>query len=102
MKRLLIATLVLLFAATAHATPYLVCDPQEGVTEYEIVDNGATLPMVAAQADGSLRYDLAGIEKGEHSYQVKACNMWGCSEASGIVIIKTVPTAPVLKIEIEK
>jgi len=102
MKSLLIAALVLLFAATAHATPYLVCDPQEGVTEYEIVDNGATLPMVAAQADGSLRYDLAGIEKGEHSYQVKACNMWGCSEASGIVIIKTVPTAPVLKIEIEK
>ena len=102
MKRLLIAALVLLFAATAHATPYLVCDPQEGVTGYEIVDNGATLPMVAAQADGSLRYDLAGIEKGEHSYQVKACNMWGCSEASGIVIIKTVPTAPVLKIEIEK
>jgi len=102
MKKLIIAALVVMFAATAHATPYLVCDPQDGVTEYEIVDNGATLPMVAAQADGSLRYDLAGIEKGEHSYQVKACNMWGCSEASGIVIIKTVPTAPVLKIEIEK
>ena len=103
MKKILLAVFIcFLWTVSAHATPYLVCDPQEGVTEYEIVDNGATLPMVAAQADGSLRYDLAGIEKGEHSYQVKACNMWGCSDPSGIVIIKTVPTAPVLKIEIEK
>lgn len=94
MKKLIIAALVVMFAATAHATPYLVCDPQDGVTEYEIVDNGN--PVF------SLRYDLADIAKGEHSYSVKACNMWGCSESSGIVIIKTVPVAPVLKIEIEK
>jgi hypothetical protein len=102
MKKLIIAALVVMFAATAHATPYLVCDPQDGVTEYEIVDNGNPVFTVDAQADGSLRYDLADIAKGEHSYSVKACNMWGCSEASGIVIIKTVPVAPVLKIEIEK
>ena len=102
MKSLLIAALVLLFAATAHATPYLVCDPQEGVTGYEIVDNGNPAITIDAQADGSLRYDLAEIAKGEHSYAVKACSMWGCSESSGIVIIKTVPVAPVLKIEIEK
>lgn len=102
MKKIALIFIILLFAAVAHATPYLVCDPQDGVTGYEIVDNGNPVVVVDAQADGSLRYDLAEIAKGEHSYSVKACNMWGCSEASGIVIIKTVPQAPVLKIEIVK
>jgi len=102
MKKIAIIFIALLFAVSAHATPFLVCDPQEGVTGYEIMDNGTALSAVDAQADGSLRYDLADIAKGEHSYSVKACNMWGRSEASGIVIIKTVPQAPVLKIEIVK
>lgn len=92
----------LMLASTAYATPYLVCDPQTGVTDYQIVDGTNATVTVAAQTDGSLRRDLADITNGEHSYQVKACNMWGCSEASGIVIIKTVPKAPVLKIEIVK
>ncbi len=39
MKKIALIFIILLFAAVAHATPYLVCDPQDGVTEYEIVDN---------------------------------------------------------------
>jgi len=37
MKKILLAVFIcFLWTVSAHATPYLVCDPQEGVTGYEI------------------------------------------------------------------
>jgi len=61
MKKIIsmVAGLILL-ASTAFAGPFLVCDPQEGVTEYVLEFTQLGLEItVPAQADGSLRYDLA-------------------------------------------
>jgi hypothetical protein len=54
----LAGVLLLLLTGTAFGAPYLVSDPQEGVVGYEIKGLGNTVTYIA-QADGSLKYDLA-------------------------------------------
>jgi len=81
MKKLLLAMVVLLFAAPAYGGPFLVCDPQEGVTSY-LVTGPAWVPteMVPAQPDGSLKMDVAAATVGVNSLNVSACNVdpiWG-------------------------
>lgn len=71
---------------------FLVCDPQAGVEFYNVVENGTTT-KVTAQADGSIKMDLSGVAEGDHSFQVAACNMWGCSENVPFVFKKTIPSA---------
>lgn len=94
MKKLLIVIAVLLFATSASAAPFLVCDPQAGVVGYEITGLGEPVSFVA-QADGSLKYDLASIQSGTYNLTVAACNMWGCSAATAAdPFTKAVPSAP--------
>ena len=94
MKKLLIVIAVLLFATSASAAPFLVCDPQAGVVGYEITGLGDKINFIAQQ-DGSLRYDLASIQSGTYNLTVAACNMWGCSAATAAdPFTKAVPSAP--------
>jgi len=94
MKKLLIVIAVLLFATSASAAPFLVCDPQSGVVGYEITGLGDKITFIAQQ-DGSLRYDLASIQSGTYNLTVAACNMWGCSAATAAdPFTKAVPSAP--------
>lgn len=67
--------LVCLMPVVALASPFLTCDPQAGVTSYEIELNGAVLATdVAAEADGSLRYDLDGIQAGALDFRARCKN----------------------------
>jgi hypothetical protein len=71
-----------------HPSPFLVCDPQPGVTFYKIVGPAwVTTSNITAQADGSLRYDISAATVGSNSLSVVACkrdNLWGevCSTPS--------------------
>lgn len=101
MKKLLLAMVVLLFAAPAYGGPFLVCDPQEGVTSY-LVTGPAWVPteMVPAQPDGSLKMDLSSAPVGQSSLYVQACDVdevWGvqCSISSPFVFTRPgLPSTP--------
>ena len=101
MKKILLTVLMVLFASTAFAAPFLVCDPQEGVIGYTLT--GLTDDTIAAQADGSLKYDLASLPNGTYEVTVAACNIWDCGEAAVMPpFSKTVPVKPVnLRIVVE-
>lgn len=63
-------------------SPFLVCDPQPGVTIYRLSGLGDN-QTVYAQSDGSMMMDMAGVAIGDHSIKVRACaEPWGCSESS--------------------
>ena len=72
---LVIILLALIAAARAQAAPFLICDPQAGVTHYRLQWEGFPEQVVPAQADGSLKYDLVS-----YSGNVPA-QVWAGSEA---------------------
>ena len=81
-----------LSACQAVADPYLVCDPQTGVTNYEVVANG-NASIVDARPDTTLAYDLEPFPVGVHNFEVSAIiitnepgqGSWGQSEAAPFV-----------------
>ena len=92
MKTLLSIALILI-ATTVFATPFLVSDPQSGVTSYQIT--GWSETNVVAQADGSLRMDVADAVQGTtYNMTVAACNIWGCSVTVPFVLQKQLPVVP--------
>jgi len=110
MKKKILLTAVVLAAfwlliawGVAQAKPLIVCDPQEGVIGYEITGVPGVPGTIAAQTDGSIRYDLAGIPAGTYNVSVKPCNIWDCGEAAVMPpFSKTVPVKPVnLRIVVE-
>lgn len=100
MKKIL-CIIMILFASTAIASPYLVCDPQAGVETYLISEAGQPDMAAAAQTDGSIKYDLASVADGTHTWSVKACNIWGCSGPSPFSFTKSLP-APAGSLKIVK
>ena len=90
---LVLAAFTLLVAFKAYAAPFLVCDPQAGVVGYEITGLGEPVSFVA-QADGSLKYDLASVQNGTYTLTVAACNVWGCSSTAPFGFSKQTPSAP--------
>ena len=93
----LFAVVLVLIATSVMASPYLVCDPQTGVTKYQIT--GSITATVPAQTDGSIRYDLAETASGTNVIQVKACvtDSFGevCSAASPFEWSRAIqPNAP--------
>ena len=95
MKKIVAAVFMVLFVTGfAWGAPFIVCDPQEGVVGYTLT--GLTDLTVAAQVDGSLKYDLANLPNGTYTVSVAACNIWGCGDpAVPFVIAKQVPARPV-------
>ena len=83
MKKLFL-TLILVFAfvSSVFAAPFLVCDPQTGVEKYILEINAVEIPEFAAEPDGSIRYDLAGLAEGAFTVRCKAGNVWGWSAYS--------------------
>ena len=84
--------ILLILCTTAHAAPFLVCDAQTGVTHYQITGDIEAEPQ--AEQNGSIRYDLAGIEAGDYNLNVVACNEWGCSQATQFFFTKSLPQSP--------
>ena len=84
MKKLLVAVLVL-FATTVMASPFLVSDPATGVTLYKITGPAWTPSACSMEPDGSLKSDVALAPVGTTQLTVVACNedpVWGevCSD----------------------
>lgn len=84
MKKLILTTLMLLaFASFVNASPFLVCDPQAEAETYNVYQDGTLIePDVAAEPDGSLKYDLWEVIPGGYLFAAEACNVWGCSDVS--------------------
>lgn len=76
--------IIILLPVFVSAAPFLVCDPQDGVTKYEIFIDGQSVAIdVPAEVDGSLKYDLGSVDPGKYTFTAKACaEPWGCSELS--------------------
>jgi len=73
----------ILSTGAALAGPFLVCDPNENTDTYDVYMDGVLVKAdIQAQADGSLRWDLAGIVPGQYTWTASACNLWGCSDQS--------------------
>ena len=101
MKKLLLGLFMFLglfvFSAAGYAAPFLVCDPQEGVTEYELDIDGTVLTGIAAEADGSIKYSMdAWLNTGTHSLVGRCRNAWGWGEwnADPFVFSSDVPGSP--------
>lgn len=78
-----------------HAA-YLVCDPQAGVTEYELNIDGTILTGITAEADGSIHYAMDAWVGGTHNLLARCKNMWGWSVLTPdpFVFNADVPGAP--------
>ena len=76
MKKLIFILLVFL-ASYAYAEPFLVCDPQVGVTQYKIVWAGGATEYISADVDGALHYDAVGLSQGDSSGDLFAGKAWG-------------------------
>ncbi len=101
MKKLLFIILFCLIpsiaAGIAHGSPFLVCDPQTGVTEYRVTGAEWATATVTAEADGSIKMDVSAAPVGQSSLYVQACNVdavWGvqCSISSPFVFTR--PATP--------
>jgi hypothetical protein len=91
---IILAMVVILgIVAVCSAAPWLVCDPQTGVTSYQITGPAWSPTTLPAQADGSLRMDVATATVGNSAMTFKACNvdpLWGtvCSTATPFVLTR--------------
>ena len=100
MKKLLIATIFccsFMISNAVFGSPFLVCDPQEGVTTYKFSIDGQEIGEYPAESDGLARIDLGllNLADGRHSYVLEAGNVWGWSFPSDpFVDTKIVPAAP--------
>lgn len=89
----LLSIIFILFAVTAFASPFLISDPNPGATSYQLT--GWSETNVVAQADGSLRMDVAEAVQGTtYTLTIAACNVWGCSTTVPFVLQKQLPSAP--------
>lgn len=101
MKKLIIGILFLMAVpALSWSGPFLVCDPQAGITHYRIVGLGPDMITSTAIADGSLRHDLASLSPGAYSIRVAACTaesgtVWeACSATTPFSFTKPSLSAP--------
>jgi hypothetical protein len=108
MKKLAILLAIVFMATSAWAAPFIACDPQAGVTNYQIAPDTTkgtlTLPagipaVTSAIVDGSLKLDLATVPAGTYNLLFKACkvdSIWGtvCSVTQSPFTF-TRPIAPI-------
>lgn len=100
MKKLLIVLAMVLMASSAWANPFIVCDPQAGVTSYKVTGAAWATGTVPAQADGSIRMDIQGAPVGTSNLNFSACAddpIWGeqCSVTAPFSFTRPgIPAAP--------
>jgi len=99
MKKILLIVLAMAFMASpVFASPFLVCDPQTGVTSYQLTGPSwvPTAP-VPGQADGSIKLDVTTASVGANSLTVKACitdPLWGVLCSDAVPFVFTRPASP--------
>lgn len=80
------------------AAPFLVCDPQAGVTSYKLTGPAWVPTTTPAQADGSIKMDVSTAITGSNALTVKACKtdaLWGELCSSAVNFTFTRPSGPV-------
>ena len=87
MRAILAVLIFLAMAASAQAAPFVICDPQTGVTFYKLTGPAWVPATVPAQADGSIKWDIAVASVGATTITAAACKtdaIWGeqCSAYS--------------------
>lgn len=101
MKRIILFTFLLsmtifMVVSSVNAAPWLVCDPQPGVGYYQVTGASWVIGNIQPQTDGSLKLDLAQSAVGTTPLQIKACNVWGCSEPVPFDLLRLpAPSKPV-------
>ena len=68
---------ILLLAGICQAQPFLVCDPQPNVREYELDIDGTIITGIQAELDYSLKYPMDAWMGGTHNVIGRAKNIWG-------------------------
>jgi len=100
MKRIILIIIsILLMSSVAMAAPFLVCDPQTGVTLYRLTGPAWVPVSVVAQPDGSIRMDVASSTVGSNSLPVAACKadaVWGELCSTTVPFSFTRPAAAVV------
>ena len=81
MKTAFVSVIILFISSLCFANPFLVCDPQKGVTDYHISGLAADVISIPAVDDGNntghLEYDLQGLPLGDYDCNVTAYNsLW--------------------------
>jgi len=98
MKKIIIVALAMvLIASVSWAAPFLICDPQAGVTHYKLTGPAWVTGTVPAQADGSIRMDVSAALVGSNALSVAACRsdaVWGELCSSTVPFTFTRPVAP--------
>jgi hypothetical protein len=111
MKLLAVLTVLLLLVGSAQAAPFLGCDayPAEGAKPtYYIITGAAWIPaIVPAQADGSIKMDVAQAAPGITPLVVKACMSdptWGevCSTTVPFDLVRPSPLLSPRNIKLTK
>jgi hypothetical protein len=80
MKTLFSIALMIFLATSAMASPFLVCDPSPGITEYVVTGPSWVQSPVPAQPDGSIRMDVVQSIPGDNALTISACSVdttWG-------------------------
>lgn len=101
MKKLFLVIAILLIASPVWANPFIVCDPQAGVTHYKVAGAAWVSASVPAQTDGSIKMDVANAPVGTSNLTFKAClidAIWGeqCSASAPFTFTKPgMPNIPV-------
>jgi len=76
MKALLLAILLILIPSLALGAS-LVCDPQAGVTLYNLDVDGAITQNIAAEPDGSIIHNVDYLSQGQHIFKLQAIGTGG-------------------------
>lgn len=96
MKKIFLLTLgILLMSTLSFANPFLVCDPQPGITGYKLTGPPWVPATVIAQADGSLKIDVAQSAVGLNTINVVSCvgdALWGEVCATPVPFVYTKPS----------
>jgi len=108
MKRfILIVISILLMSTVAWSSPFLVCDPQTGVTLYRLTGPAWVPVSVVAQPDGSIKMDVATAPVGSSAVTLAACKddaVWGelCSAYVPFVLVRPSAAANPASIKLSK
>jgi len=99
MKKIALLAMVIIFwVSIVEAAPFLVCDPQAGITNYKLTGPAWVPANVTAQADGSLKMDANTAIVGSNSLTISACvndPVWGEVCSSAVPFSFTRPTGPI-------
>jgi hypothetical protein len=85
-------------AVSAQANPFIVCDPQAGVSTYKVTGASWVTSPVVAQPDGSIHMDISTAPVGTSNLNFSACwvdPVWGELCSVTVPFSFTRPGAPV-------